>query len=110
MFAPPYNRNPALELTTNEQYQKVAGAKGTIDWLQSNKAYYKYGVIKIDGIDQFAANGDKATIQVRVTEERTLYKSNGKIDPNETDFKTRTVRYNLQLVDGSWKIASSQIL
>lgn len=110
MFAPPYNRNPAVKLTTEEQYQKVAGEKGTIDWLQSNNAYYKYGVIKIDGIDQFSANGDKATIKVRVTEERTLYKSNGKIDPNETDFKTRIVRYNLQLIDGSWKIASSQIL
>jgi serine/threonine-protein kinase len=110
MFAPPYNRKPASELTTADQYQKVAGARGTIDWLQSNNAYYRYGVIKIDGIDQFAANGNQATIQVRVTEDRTLYKSNGQIDPNETDFKIRTVRYNLQFVDGSWKIASSQII
>jgi len=109
MFASPYNRQPATEITTGEQYDKTAGANGTIDWLANNNAYYRYGVQNIDGVDRFAANGNQATIQVRVTEERTLYK-NGNIDPNETDFKTRSVRYNLQLVDGRWKIASSQII
>jgi serine/threonine-protein kinase len=109
MFAPPYKRQIAADIATGDQYDKVAGSNGSIDWLESSNAYYQFGVQKIDGVDQFSANGNQATIQVRVTEDRTLYK-NGKIDPNETDFKTRTVIYNLQLVDGRWKIASSKII
>lgn len=108
MFAPPYSREPATELTTGEQYVKTAGPNGSIDWLENNNAYYKYGVQNIDGVDRFVTNGNQATIQVRVSEDRTLYK-NGNIDRNETDFKTRTARYNLQLVDGQWKIADLQI-
>ncbi len=109
MFAPPYDRQKAEELTTGEQYQKTAGPEGTINWLQNNNAYYRYGVVKIDGIDEFVINGNRATIQVKVIEDRTLYK-NGRVDPGQSDFKTRTVVYNLELVGGRWKIASSKIL
>ncbi len=109
MFAPPYDRQVAAEITTGEQYDKAVGLNGTIDWLENNNAYYRYGIQKIEGVDQFVANANQATIQVRVTEDRTLYR-NGKVDPNETDFKTRTVRYNLQLTYGQWKIANYRIL
>ena len=72
-------------------------------WLENNNAYYQYGVQKVGDVEQFIVDGDRATIEIRVTEERTLYK-NGNIDPNETDFKTRLVRYTLQSVDSKWKI------
>jgi hypothetical protein len=109
MFAPPYNRQIAADLITGGQYEQVAGSNGSIDWLKSNNAYYKFGVQKIDGVDQFVASGEQATLQVKITEDRTLYK-NGQIDPNETDFKTRVVVYNLQRINGRWKIASTRIL
>lgn len=109
MFAPPYNRQAADEITTGEHYKKAVGMNGTIDWLKSSNAYYKYGVQNIEGVDIFAVNDNQATIQLRVTEDRTFYR-NGKIDAKETDFKTRRVRYSLELSDGQWKIASSQIL
>ena len=72
-------------------------------WLENNNAYYQYGEQKVGDVEQFTVDGDRATIEIRVTEERTLYR-NGNIDPNETDFKTRLVRYTLQSVDGKWKI------
>ena len=110
MFAPPYEHQIAAELTTGELYEKTAGLDGSITSLKNDRSYYRYGVQRIDGVEQFAANGNRATIQVRVTEERTLYGANGNIDPEQTDFKTRTVVYNLEQVDGRLKIADSKII
>lgn len=108
MFAPPYNFQPASELTVGEEYENVAGADGSINSLKNDGHYYKYGIQKIDNVDDFSVNGNQAVIQVKVTEDRTLFDRNGNILPKETDFKTRTVRYNLLLVDGRWKIASKK--
>ena len=110
MFAPPYNPQPAAELTTGEQYEKTAGVNGSINSLKQDGHYYKYGVQTIDSVDDFSVNSNQAVIQVKVTEERKLLDSNGNILPKESDFKTRTVRYNLQFVDERWKIASSEII
>lgn len=110
MFAPPYDSSPASELTTGEQYEQVAGYDGSINSLKTDGHYYKYGLQQIDGVDEFSVNGNQATIQVKVTEDRTLLDRKGKIIPKETDFKTRTVRYSLQFVDQGWKIASTQII
>ncbi|MDJ0517747.1 MAG: IMS domain-containing protein [Trichodesmium sp. MO_231.B1] len=109
MFSPPYNSQIANELTTGNFYEKIAGENGSINWLRNNNAYYKYGVQRLDSIEQFFANNESATIKVRITEEYSLYR-NGKIDPNETDFKTLTIIYNLKLIDGQWKISNSRTL
>jgi serine/threonine protein kinase len=110
MFAPPYDVQPAEELTTGEQYEQVAGTDGSINSLKNDGQYYKYGVQTIDGVDEFSVNDNQAIIQVKVTEDRTLFNQNGSVVPKETDFKTRTVRYTLQLVDERWKIASTQVM
>ncbi|NET27807.1 IMS domain-containing protein [Okeania sp. SIO1I7] len=109
MFSPPYNSQIAKELTTGYFYEKTAGINGSINWLKSNKAYYKYGIQRLESVEQFFADRDIATIKVRITEEYSLYR-NGKIDPSETDFKTLTIIYNLKLVDGQWKISNSRTL
>jgi serine/threonine-protein kinase len=44
-------------------------------------------------------------VDVVVTEERTLYNSQGKIDRKNSAFSTSLVRYNLQNDQGRWKIA-----
>ncbi len=41
-------------------------------------------------------SGDQATVDVVVTEERTLYNSQGKIDRKNSAFTTSLVRYNLE--------------
>ncbi|MBW4630879.1 MAG: DUF4101 domain-containing protein [Iphinoe sp. HA4291-MV1] len=109
MFAPPYNRQIAAEITTGKQYNDAAGSNGTIDWLQNNNAYYQYGVQKIEGVDEFVSNNNQAAIRVRVTEQRRLLKD-GKIDREQSDFNTITVFYYLQFVNGSWKIADSKVI
>jgi serine/threonine-protein kinase len=109
MFAPPYNRQPAAEFTTGRQYQDLVKPNGSIDWLEKNQARYEYSVQRIDGVEKFAAEGDRATIQVKVTEAETLY-IRGKVDASKSGFDRLRVRYTLQRVDGQWKIADSQIL
>ena len=105
MFAPPYNRQLGAELTTAKVYEDNFGAGGSVEWLEENGAYYRYGVQKIDSVEQFFVNASDATIEVIVTEERTLYKKDGSIDRENTSLDTRLVRYTLQAVNGQWKIA-----
>ncbi len=110
MFAPPYNTEIAAQLTTGQQYESAAGKDGSINSLKEDGHYYKYGVQKIDNVDEFSVKDNQATIQVKVTEERTLFDRNGNIIPKESDYKTRTVRYNLESIDGTWKISDSKII
>lgn len=104
VFAPPYNTQSVAELTTGELAAELVKPQGTVAWLKKNNAYYRFGVQKIESVERFLTNGAKATIEVRVTEDRTLYR-NGKVDSSRTDFQTRLVRYSLQFSNGQWKIA-----
>ncbi|WP_315790448.1 protein kinase domain-containing protein [Fischerella sp. JS2] len=76
----------------------------SVDWLQRNNAHYNYGVQSLDAVKNFKASGDQATIEVEITEERTLIKD-GKVDPTNTSFDTLLVRYSLQSENGQVKIA-----
>jgi serine/threonine-protein kinase len=49
-------------------------------------------------------------VDVVVTEERTLYNNQGKIDRKNSAFSTSLVRYNLENDEGIWKIANSRTL
>lgn len=109
MFAPPYDRQIAQKITTGEQYQKTAGYNGSIDYLQKKNSQYKYGQQTIDNVEKFVINGNQASIQVSVTEQQTLY-INDRVDPQNSKTGKITVLYNLKLVDGSWKIESSQVI
>ncbi|MEC4986370.1 MAG: IMS domain-containing protein [Oscillatoria sp. PMC 1068.18] len=108
MFAPPYDRQVAADITTGEQFVQTAGANGSIEWLENNNAFYEYGEQRIDGVSGFTSDGDRAEITVQVTEQQTL-RRNGRIDPERSGFGTVTVIYKLQQVDEKWKIASSEI-
>lgn len=104
IFAPPFDQQQATNLTTGELYDALIKPDGVLTWLKTNQAYYRYGVQTVDSIERFAANQSRATIEVKVTEDRTLYLK-GTIAPQQTDFSAQQVRYTLELVNGSWKIA-----
>jgi serine/threonine-protein kinase len=120
IFAPPYRKDLGERLLTGKAYgdniQKpdtnacIASGKApddcisSVDWLRTNNAYYSYGVQSLDRVNRFTASGDQATIEVVITEERTLYK-NGRIDRQQTSFETITVRYSLLYENGQVKIA-----
>ncbi|CCQ63065.1 Serine/Threonine protein kinase [Crocosphaera watsonii WH 0401] len=109
MFAPPYDRQLAAEITTGKKYKETAGYNGSIDWLQNNNTRYKYGYQNIDKVEKIVSNGNQANIQVKVTEKQTLY-INGQVDLQNTKTGTISVIYYLKLIDGNLKIENSQIV
>lgn len=104
IFAPPFDRESLASLTTGILYADTVKA---IEYLKNNKAYYRYGVQKVESVERFAASGNKATIEVRVTEDVTLYQ-NGQVE--NSSFNTKLVRYSLEYWDGVWKIADAQVI
>ena len=110
LFAPPFNRSLGSELTTGEAYRKNIGPDSSLDWLENNNSYYRYGVQKIDSVEKFISSNRRATIDIVVTEDRKFYQ-NGKIVTGEnTSFDTRLVRYSLELEDGKLKISDYKTL
>ncbi len=107
MFAPPYNRQILAEIATNEFYNKTVGA---IDWLERNSAYYRYNTQQIESVEEFVSDANTATIKVKITEDYTLYNSDGSIDNSSSNFKTLTVIYNMRLTNGHLKIYAPKIV
>lgn len=104
IFAPPFDQQQVLNLTTGELLASLVKPNGVLNWLKTNQAYYRYGVQKVEAVERFAVARDRATIEVQLVEDRTLY-FNGTIDPNRTAFTTQRVRFTLAAIDGTWKIA-----
>jgi serine/threonine protein kinase len=104
-----HETNLGSEILTGKAYRdnidRGDGQDSSSQWLINNNSYYSYGVQQVDSVNNFVANGDRATIDVVVTEQRTLYKADGSIDRKASSFDKRLVRYNLQFDDGVWKIA-----
>ena len=102
MFAPPFDQQLLAELTTGEAYEK---RKESIDWLQSNNAFYRYGEFTVSRAGSFGIQDNQANIIVEIFESPTLY-VNGKID--RTQSQPSRGRYICTLIfeDGKWKIAS----
>ncbi|NEQ41393.1 MAG: DUF4101 domain-containing protein [Okeania sp. SIO3I5] len=109
IFAPPYNQKLAAELTTGKVYDTITSSNGAIAWLKENNAYYQYGVQKIDSVEYFSTQGNQATIQVKVTEEFQLFK-NEKLETKRSGSSQLTVIYDLQFIDGKWKITASRVI
>ncbi|MGL5080723.1 MAG: ARC6/PARC6 family protein [Microcoleaceae cyanobacterium] len=104
IFGPPFDQQTLATYATGTLYVDTLQA---IDFLMENQGYYEYGVQKIESVDQFAIAGNKATIEVQVTEDSTFYKNGRVVD---SSFNTKRVRYKLEYRGNAWKIADSQIL
>jgi serine/threonine-protein kinase len=109
IFGPSHQTYLGEELLTGKAYdyniKRSDGQESSSEWLANNGSYYIYGVQRIDSVNNFTSSGDQATVDVVVTEERTLYNNQGKIDRKNSAFSTSLVRYNLQNDRGRWKIA-----
>lgn len=105
IFAPPFDQSLAAELTTDALYWDITKPGGSVDWLVKNKAFYQFGVRKIESVGRLVSNGDHAAIEIEITEDRTFYVK-GKINPEQTGFTTRWRTYSLKLENGRWKIAN----
>lgn len=100
IFSSPFNQSILSELTTGKLY---TDSINSIAWLRNNNARYQYGFQKIESVEAFSSTGNQAVLEVRVAEDATLF-INGRIDPKASGFKTRSIIYSLQRVDGVWKI------
>ena len=100
IFSPPFNQSILSELATGKLY---ADSINSIDWLRSNNARYEYGFQKIESVEAFSSTSKQAVLAVRVTEDSTLF-VNSRIDPKSSGLKTQSIKYNLQSVNGVWKI------
>jgi serine/threonine-protein kinase len=110
LFAPPFNRSLGAELTTGEAYRKNVGTGSSLDWLENNNSYYRYGVQKIDSVEKFIASNTRATIDIIVTEDRRFYQDGKIVTGENTSFDTRLVRYSLQMEDNNLKISDYKTL
>ncbi len=110
LFAPPYNRYQGEQLLTGKAYRdnirKPDGSGSSVDWLENNNAYYTYQLQALDEIANFNDFGGSAFIDVITREKRTLCINGRPSKDNNTAYDKRLVRYNLQYVDGQWKISS----
>ncbi|AFY80040.1 IMS domain-containing protein [Oscillatoria acuminata] len=106
IFAPPFDRALLGNLTTGILY---ADSLNSVTWLENNNAFYQYGVQRVESIERFVTEGNRATLEARVTEDYTLYE-NGRANQNRAGFGTNLIRYNLQRVNGQWKIADYQVI
>jgi hypothetical protein len=104
VFAPPYDQQQVADLTTGELLASLVRPNGVLDWLKLNRAYFRYGVQKVDSVERFVVARDRATMEVNLTEDRTLY-MNGAIAPGHTDFSSEKVRFTFALDSDTWKIA-----
>ena len=104
IFAPPFDRQLLAKMTTGILYTDTVKA---MDNLINSNSQYRYGVQKVESVERFVASGNKATIEVKVTEDATVYR-NDRVD--SSSFNTKVVRYTLEYWDGIWKIADSQIM
>jgi serine/threonine-protein kinase len=104
IFAPPFDQQQALDLTSGELLASLLKPEGVLTWLKNNRAYYRYGAQKVDSVERFVATRSRATMELKMTEDRTLY-LNGVIAPEQTDFSVQKIRFSLELVEGIWKIA-----
>jgi serine/threonine protein kinase len=122
IFSPPYPKEKGRQLLTGSAYERniqksadpdscITSGKSeddclsSVQWLERNDAYWTYGVQRIDDVKRFEPSGDRATLVVSVTEQRTLFNSKGNIDKTQSGLFTSTVTYNLVIEDGQVKIS-----
>ena len=103
IFASPYDRNLAAKLSTGELYNDITKPNGSMDWLVKNNAYYTFSNQSVISKGGFTTSNDDATIDVQITESKTLYVG-GQIDASQTVSSTATGRYFLKRENGTWKI------
>lgn len=105
IFASPFDRQLASNLLTGNLYYDLTKSGGSIDWLQQNNAYYRYGFRKAEPLAHYVNNNNLAQIDVKITQQLSLYK-NGGIAEDKNSIKD--YRVTLLLENGSWKISEIQ--
>ncbi len=101
IFAPPFDRDLLAELTTGQAY---TNRKGSVDWLEKNNAFYRYGEFTVTPAGTFGMQDGEASVTVEIFESPTLF-VNGKVDQSQSQPSRGRYVCLLRFEDGQWKIA-----
>ena len=112
LFSPPFDRDSAASIMTGKAYRdKVRGpsSDGTpysaSEWLEKYGYYYSYGLQRIDAVKKLEVSGSNAVIDVQITEDVSLYNSNGELQKLKSGLEQKIVRYVLIKESESLKIS-----
>jgi ARC6-like, IMS domain len=112
LFSPPFDRDSAASIMTGKAYRdKVRGpsSDGTphsaSEWLEKYGYYYSYGLQRIDAVKKLEVSGSNAVIDVQITEDVSLYNSNGELQKLKSGLEQKIVRYVLIKENESLKIS-----
>ncbi len=108
VFAPPFDRQLARQLTTGTRYNQIMQSGGSIDWLRDNNSYYTYAITRVENVWAFDNSKSLVEIKLRVTEDLTLHNSSGGIDAERSGRTTANYIYYLAQDNGTWKIHDSK--
>ena len=104
IFAPPFNRNLAKELTTGILYEDITKPEGSIDWLRNNNSYYIYNESRVEDVFSFSVDNERPSIKVSIFEDRVLIGKTGKPVASQSGSSTNNFTYFFVQEDGVWKI------
>jgi hypothetical protein len=112
LFSPPFDRDSAASIMTGKAYRdKVRGpsSDGTpysaSEWLEKYGYYYSYGLQRVDAVKKLEVSGSNAVIDVQITEDVSLYNSNGELQKLKSGLEQKIVRYVLIKENESLKIS-----
>jgi ARC6-like, IMS domain len=110
LFAPPYDQQLGISLTTGKALSdNVRGpstdgsAESSLEWLRNRGKYWKYGEQRVESVKNFVADGQRAVITVNVFEQRVLYDRSGGVEQSRA--KSSATTYSIERSGGRLKIS-----
>lgn len=103
MFGQSYDRGKIAELTTGKLSQEV---DTFINSLKSKNVYHEYRSQEIQDLKVVADEGSCVSVEATVIEDIAIHTADGQLDGDNSGKIQSVVRYELELMDGRWKIAS----
>lgn len=106
IFAPPFDRQLAAELTTGKLRREIDEA---INWVQANNGYYRYGFRSVGATGRIYYNSNtNAIADLRIIEQYNYYQ-NGKEDLSQRDYYDKIIRWSFEKENGVWKISDREV-
>lgn len=109
ILAPPFDRQLAAELTTDQLYWKLTRPQGRIDRLSQNNSYYKFYSQELGAVKRFEAGSDYAWIELWLTEDYAFY-NHEQLSSSRSKSRTILIYYRLKRVGQQWKIAHRKVI
>jgi ARC6-like, IMS domain len=110
LFAPPYDQQLGLSLTTGKALSdNIRGpstdgeAESSLEWLRNRGKYWKYAEQRLESVKNFVSDNQRAVITVNVFEQRVLYDRSGGVEQSRA--KSSTTSYSIERSGGRLKIS-----